>query len=440
MKYTIFIICLAFLFFHQKIKAQSAEVKVSSINLFINCQAGCDKDYLKTNVTSVNYMIDRFEANVYLMVTSEQTGSGGEKITLFFEGQKEFISMNDTITYYTQSTDTGDEQREQLASMLKLGLVKYWLRSPVAKQLSLVLPKADSNAKTNPSSIEKDKWKSWIFGIGASGSSNFDDYSSSYSYRGSMSASRVTEKLKISSYNSMAFRKSTWKYEEEEIIVSKNSGASDNEVVLSLGEHFSAGGTLYAGYDEYSNYKLNMSIKPAIEYNFFPYKESVKKSLTLMYSIGPRYTQYFDTSYYSIASSEIVYTQSLSANFSMNQKWGDIYFSSGWHNYLNNFKLEGKKINGYDIYGLWLHGGLSVQLVKGLSISMSAYANFTKGVLPNIPRKEFTRDDLITNSRVYPSSKEYYLYCGINYRFGSKVNNVVNPRFNGSGGSFTFYN
>ena len=42
------------------------------------------------------------------------------------------------------------------------------------------------------------------------------------------------------------------------------------------------------------------------------------------------------------------------------------------------------------------------------------------------------RDDLITNTRQYPTAKGLYAYFGINYRFGSIYNNVVNPRFSRS--------
>ena len=77
-------------------------------------------------------------------------------------------------------------------------------------------------------------------------------------------------------------------------------------------------------------------------------------------------------------------------------------------------------------------GNFEVRIIKGLSIDVSANANFTKGVYPNIPRKFFSRDDLLTNTRQYPTEKGLYTYFGINYRFGSIYNNVVNPRFNGS--------
>jgi len=83
---------------------------------------------------------------------------------------------------------------------------------------------------------------------------------------------------------------------------------------------------------------------------------------------------------------------------------------------------------------------MQVRLVKGLSIYISSFANFTKGIYPNIDRKSVTRDDLLTNTQQYPTTRALYMYFGINYRFGSIYNNVVNPRFNSGGGGSFFSN
>ena len=211
-------------------------------------------------------------------------------------------------------------------------------------------------------------------------------------------------------------------------------------MVFSVGPHFSAGGNTSLGYDQYNNYKFYFRLKPGVEYNIFPYKESVKKMLTFKYSIGPAYNRYIDTSYYNISDSEWLFEHNLSANASITQKWGEIYLSGGWSSYINSFTFEGKKINGTDINSFWIFQSVNFQIFKGLSIYLSSNFEFTKGVLPNIPKKDFTREDLITNSRVYPTSKSLYVYWGVNYRFGSKSSNVVNPRFDSGGGTFYFFN
>ena len=107
--------------------------------------------------------------------------------------------------------------------------------------------------------------------------------------------------------------------------------------------------------------------------------------------------------------------------------------NASWDNFLNPFNLDSVKIKGRSINTFSIGGNIEIRIVKGLSVSISSYANFTKGIYPNIPRKFFSRDDLLTNTRQYPTAKGLFTYFGINYRFGSIYNNVVNPRFNGSG-------
>lgn len=421
----------------QAVFTQIPVVKAKEVNLHINCQTYCDIDFLKTRINSVNYIIDRFEANVYLMIISEATGSG-EKVNLLFEGQKEFKGINDTISYFILDTETTDITRERMVSRIKLGLVPYFTHTPFASALEITLPERDSTIGS-PESIATDKWKNWIFSIGTSGNYNKDDYQSSRSVRGSVSAGKTTEKIKISSNNSLAASTSRWVFEEEEIIVNRNRASTFNQVVFSIGNRFAAGGNVSAGYDQYNNHRFYFRVKPAVEYNVFPYKESVKKMLTINYSAGPAYYRYIDTSYYGIGEAEWLVEQYLSVNSKITQKWGEIELAGGWSTYLNSFTLEGKKIHGTDINNYWIFESVSFQILKGLSIYLGSSFGFTQGVLPNIPQKDFTQEDLITNSRVYPTSKSLYLFWGLNYRFGSKTSNIVNPRFEGGGGSFIFY-
>ena len=418
------------LFSVNKINSQNLRPQAKEINLFINCQAYCDIDYIKTEIKSLNYVLDRFGSNVHLLIISEGTGSG-QKINMFYEGQKEFTGINDTLTYFVLDTETSDIMRQKMVSMLKIGLFRYFTFTPMLSDLEIKLPVRDTVKKTGNQDI--DKWKSWIFNIGTGGNITKDDYQSSKSIRNSFSFYKTTEDLKISSYNSMTIARTKWVYEDEEIIVNRNSAYSSNQIVFSLGSHFSVGGNASAGYDHYNNHKMFVKIMPAVEYNFFPYKESVKKLLTFNYSAGPSFLKYNDTSYYNISDSEWLIEQNLSANATITQKWGNIYLSGGWSTFLNNFSLEGKKIPGMDINSYWIYESVDIQILKGLSIYLSSSFSFTKGILPNIPKKDFTKEDLITNSRVYPTSKYLYFYWGINYRFGSKSSNVVNPRFNSGG-------
>ena len=95
---------------------------VGTLNLFLDCRApGCDFNYLRTQLTWVNYVRDRTAAQVHVIVTALGTGSGGNQVTLEFIGAREFAGVDDEVKYDTQRGASGDELRAELTRVLKLG-------------------------------------------------------------------------------------------------------------------------------------------------------------------------------------------------------------------------------------------------------------------------------------------------------------------------------
>lgn len=407
--------------------------KKDEVRVFIDCDWRCDISYIKTEINFVDFMPDRFTANVYILITSQNTGSDGEEIKMFFSGQENFKGLEDTLTFYRSSVNTDDEYRQNLVKFLKLGLVQYISKTSIAQKLSISVPAAAGEEALNTLTTKKDKWNFWVFNIGLNGFLNSDDHSKSYRLNSRIGASRVTEKLKIDlsanvseSGREINFRGIKTKF--------PNSGSGFNStIVRSITPHWSAGGYASYTHSTFSNFDQKFTINPAIEYSFFPYKDAVKKSVTLFYQAGPSFGNYIDSGYYDTPERYSM-TQSLSLNIGFIQKWGNISSNLSWENFLNSFTLKNSKINGKDINKFTIGGNVELRIVKGLSFNVSSYANFTKGIYPNIPRKYFSRDDLLTNARQYPTQKSLFVYFGINYRFGSIYSNVVNPRFKGGGG------
>jgi hypothetical protein len=397
-----------------------------NVKLFIDCNGWCDFEFIKTEIHYVDFVTDRFTSNVFVLITSQQTGSGGEEIKLYFTGQEEFKGMYDTMQFNRSSVATDGEYRTQLVQYLKVGLTRYIAKTPLATKLNIsVVGNAEGDTKAP---AKKDPWNSWVMNLRLSGNYRKDDYSKNYSYSTNVSASRTTEKLKI--LNRVYYNNSL-----TEITVGQKAtyertgrGASSN-IVKSINQHWSYGGGAEYENSRFSNLKSNIGFKPAFEYSFFPYKESVKKALTLYYEIGPNKTRYLDSSYYGTFNDNLL-SHSLSLNFGFVQNWGNIYSNISWENFLNDFELEGKRIRGRDVRNFSINGNLDVRIFKGLSLYGYFQYDITKGIYPNIRRAEFNIDDILSNSRQYPTSNNFYSYFGIQYKFGSIYNNVVNPRFN----------
>jgi hypothetical protein len=397
----------------------------ANVKLFVDCNGWCDMSFIKTEMNYIDFVADRFNSNVFVMVTSQTTGSGGEEIRLYFTGQEEFKGMFDTLQFNRSSVGTDDEYRKQLVQYLKVGLTRYMAKTALATKLNIAVEGSAKEA-TN-STAKKDPWNSWVISLRLSGNYSKDDYSKNYSYNTTVEGSRTTEKLKVR--NQVFYNNSLTEITVGQKRTYERSGRGlSSNVVKSINQHWSYGGEAEYTNSRFSNFESNIGVMPAFEYSFFPYRESVKKALTLYYEIGPHYAKYMDSSYYGTFSDNLL-SHSLSLNFGFVQNWGNIYTNVSWEGFLNDFELEGKRIRGKDVRNFSVNGNLDLRIFKGLSLYAYFQYDITKGIYPNIRRADFDIDDILSNSRQYPTSNNFFTYFGISYRFGSIYNNVVNPRF-----------
>ena len=57
-----------------------------------------------------------------------------------------------------------------------------------------------------------------------------------------------------------------------------------------------------------------------------------------------------------------------------------------------------------------------------------------------LPRRSLTDQQIIARQQALATNFRYFGNFGVSYTFGSIFNNVVNPRFGGSGGQSFFFN
>ncbi|RPJ03190.1 MAG: hypothetical protein EHM31_01645, partial [Candidatus Aminicenantes bacterium] len=116
--------------FGQAVTPDIDELKKTAVKVFLDCDS-CDLDYIKTEITFVNYVRDRLEAQVHVLITTQATGSGGREYTLTFIGQNECRDLTDIQKYFSAQSDTEDDVRRGLVRTLKLGLMSYVGRTPI---------------------------------------------------------------------------------------------------------------------------------------------------------------------------------------------------------------------------------------------------------------------------------------------------------------------
>ena len=130
------VIAAAFLFASQFISAQNNSDKVK---VFLDCtQSGlCDFDFVRTEIKAVDFVRDRFVADVHVLVNTQRSSTGGTQAEVDFMGNKRFQGQSDTLVYFNDPTATEDEQRKKLVQYLKLGLTRFVAKTSYAGMLKL---------------------------------------------------------------------------------------------------------------------------------------------------------------------------------------------------------------------------------------------------------------------------------------------------------------
>ncbi len=368
--------------------------------------------YIRKEIQFINYVRDLKEADVYIITTDEETGSGGESITVFMVGQKKYEGMNDTLKITASPDDTDDVLRNRAVKILKMAFMKYVLKTPLSQFFDVRF--------TQPikETVETDKWNNWVFRTSMSGSLNGERSYKSTNLSGSISVNRVIEKSKFQTYLSSSWYKQKYQMNDSTYRYSyRNSQSLNVYYVKSVNDHWSTGFSTGLSKSSYGGYDLQFVLAPAIEYDIFPYSESTRRQLRIMYEAGYKYYDYSDTTIYNKLTEHLAYNE-LSASWELIQKWGSFDFTVSWSNYFHDWSKNNLGANLY----------LSVRLFKGMNVNFSGSASIINDQL-SLPKRGVSDFDIITRNRMTETKFEYYAYFGFSYTFGSIYNNAVNPRF-----------
>jgi len=340
--------------------AQMREVsqpQVEPPRVFIDCHQ-CDLTYIRSEITFVHFVRDRNEADIHVLITIQSTGDGGREYALNFIGRNNFYDIHNTLKYVSKRTDSADIERKGLVRVLKVGLVPYVAKTDLGDYLRI-----DFEKRLPPAPAE-DPWKSWVFNLGLSGSLSGEETKHFLSMHSNFSANRVTDKIKFRTGLSGYYSSSVFKIEEDgvtsDITSIQKSFSLSSLYVLSLNEHWSVGGWLGLSSSTYNNLDFNLNPAPAIEYNFFPYSESTRRQLRILYRLGFNLNYYHEETIFD-KTREALLGETLTVTFEMKEPWGNISSSLEGFHYFNDFKKN----------HLVLWTNLNLRLYRGFSISFS---------------------------------------------------------------------
>jgi hypothetical protein len=403
------------------------------IKLFVDCSnTWCDLNYVKTEINFVDFVLDNKAADVHALITSQNNGGGGSQYQLIFFGQNNFKGLADTLRFTTKANDTDFEIRNYLVKYLQLGLVPFMTRTKNIENISFTMKEnVSKDSASKKETVTKDPWNYWVMRLSANGNINADKVYKGLSYSGNFSVNRITDKLKVSFNLNFRENKNSYEFDDgaggiEKIEVKNENYSLFHQVVKSLNDHWSVGYDASATRNTFNNYKFLGTLKPAIEYDVFPYKTVNTKLLTFRYGVDFSQATYFDTTLYGYTTQGLI-GHGIDAALTYNQKWGTVNLSASYHNYLNNPKY----------YNMGMGGGVNIRITGGLSFNTYLFGSILRDQL-YLPKGQATTTDILTRQRQISTNYNLYSYFGISYRFGSKLNNFVNPRFEGGGGNFFF--
>ncbi len=395
-----------------------------ALRVYLDCGL-CDLDFLRTEMTFVDWVRDRHDAQVYLLVSTQGTGAGGTEYTLTFIGQERFEAHADTLRYDARPDASDDEVRRGLTHMMALGLARYVAQTPLAEEIEVRRrpPAPGQSGGPGPGVQPHDPWNYWVFTLnGQLQLQGEASYRYTYWYN-TVAANRVTDAWKFSfnlSQNSVTNKSQVT---DTSWYISKTSSYYyTGLVVRSLGPHWSAGLKTGASSSTTYNRDWRVSAGPAIEYDVWPYSESTRRVLRINYSIGLEHDKYDTVTVYQ-KTAETLANHSLEVYVASVQRWGTLSVDLTGNQYLRDLRL-------WD-YGVF--GGFSLHVVRGLSFG--GYVSYSRiHDQLYLPAAQATPYQILTHQVQLPTSYDYSTYFSLSYTFGSIHNNVVNPRFGNTGG------
>jgi hypothetical protein len=372
----------------------------------------------------VDFVLDRIVADVHVLITAQPGGGGGRNYQVIFYGQNKYKDKLDTLVFSTTAIATDAEVRTRMVQYIKLGLIPFIYKTALAANVEVDMKKDAQGSVTAPNT--KDKWNYWVFRVGANGEYNGEKVYKTSRISSDFSANRTTEKLKTEFYAYGSKRKSVYDYPGDNgsntLEVKNSDYGFYHNMVRSFNAHWSYGYQTNYTSNTFSNYQSKVYFNPAIEYDIYPYREVNNRIFVLRYGVDVTRYNFYDSTIFNKLE-QTLYGHRFSAAMNLNQKWGT--FNSGlyYRNYFHDWSIRSM--------------GININVEARITGGLSFYLHTSGGIIHDqvyLKKGGATEQEILTRRRQLASSYNYRTSFGINYRFGSVLNNFINPRFEGYGG------
>jgi hypothetical protein len=215
--------------------AQDADGK---LRVHLDCRE-CFGDFIREAVDLVEYVRDPAEADIHVLVTSSETGSGGVERAVALIGLGRFKGLDFKMRAISQSGDTEDTQRQRLATAITIGLLNYLSHDGVKGGLAV---EVEQTAQPGRAPGAADPWNFWVLSVQGSISMSGEESSRELDLSGDIGADRITDDWKITMGAEIEYSREDFDLDEDEPLrAERNERDFDALVAKSLDDHWSVG-------------------------------------------------------------------------------------------------------------------------------------------------------------------------------------------------------
>lgn len=393
-----------------------------ALRVFLECAGGrgggCNQQEFRTEIDWVSWVRDRRDAQVQVIITSLGNGSGGRLFTLDFVGLAGLDGSDDQLTYSSLGTDVQDETALAMTRVLSIGLARYSVLVGATAAVDLVRAVDTTNRDRLVTSDQvEDPWDFWVFRVDFNTSMSGETSRTNRNFRGGIDASRTTNTWKLDVDARGNWRRNEIQLTDTTIIDSRSDWNASFGATYSLADHWSLGLSGRVSAATETNQDLSVRSGPRLEYSFWPYVESPRRSLRFRYEFGLQYFDYEEITVFE-ETQETRPTESFRLSISQRQPWGRVSADATASHYLHDLSK----------YRVSSGGSISYRLVRGLNLNMSGRVSWIRDQL-FIRLSGATDEEILLQQRRLQSNFDWRFSVGFSFQFGSIYNNVVNNRF-----------
>lgn len=381
---------------------------------------GCFESFVREEVDWVDFVRQPQDADVQVLGTTVQTGSGGAERTLRFVGAGRFAGVDFPLRAVTLPGEPEDGQRRAVLATMQIGLLTFAARDGMPEGFRV---EVDAPAGAAAAAPLRDPWNFWVLELGAEGAVQAEETRRETEWEFSVEADRVTHNWVVDFRADVEAQNESFDLDEDDegdrrrVEVKRSEWATRLFIARALGDNWSFGIDSDVQSSTFGNVELSTQVTPAIEFSVFPYSQYATRQLRIEYGVGAIHARYNEVTVFDRLR-ETRPRQLLSATLQQRQPWGSIESRVEWSQYLHDLSLS----------RLEFDGEVSLRLIRGLSLDVGGSASRIRDQI-SLPRRGATPEEVLLRVRELQSGYEIRFSVGVSYTFGSIFNNIVNPRF-----------